>query len=127
MRSKAEKFQDTIRQKQLRHKSMDGIKIVVIGSRKTALLFQDMFPANEHYIEQEYIKGGQQVAIRDKKVIQKLEDNTVKIIKLLRRGIRFAPIAPDILNIEKLMLEKLSETKESKKAVNISSTLILRV
>ena len=113
--SKIEKFENIIKQKQLNHKQTDGIKIVTILNKKSVLLFQDMFPANEHYIEQEYIKGGQRVAIHDKKVIQELENNAVKIIKLLRRGIKFTPTAPNIKHIEKLMIDEIIKEIKNQK------------
>lgn len=42
--SKTEKFERILEQKKERHKPTDTIKIVTIQNRKTALLFQDMFP-----------------------------------------------------------------------------------
>ena len=51
------------------HKPTDTIKIVKIFDRKTALFFQDMFPATARYIDGQYIKGGQTVRIADPKLI----------------------------------------------------------
>ena len=75
--------------------------------RKTVLLFQDMFPVVAKYIDGQYIKGGQPVRIADPKLIQELEKNARKIINLLHRGVRFTPTQPDIIRIEKIMLEEL--------------------
>ena len=79
---------------------------------KTVLLFQDMFPVIARYIDGQYIKGGQPVRIADPKLIQELEKNARKIINLLHRGVRFTPTQPDIIKIEKSMLEELQETDE---------------
>ncbi len=49
--SKIEKFERLIQKKKEQHKPTDTIKIVKIFDRKTALLFQDMFPATARYID----------------------------------------------------------------------------
>lgn len=105
--SKIEKFERILEQKKERHKPTDTIKIVTIQNRKTALLFQDMFPISTGYIDSQYIRGGQSVYMADPKVVQDLEKTAKKVIKLIRRGIRFTPTQPDVNRIEKLMLEEL--------------------
>ena len=111
--SKVDKFEEIIRQRQERRKQTDGIQIVTIQDRKMALLFQDMFPTSEQYIQEPYIRGGQAVRIADPKVIQALEKKARKVIGLLRRGIRFTPTQPDALRIEKLMRSELSDLENS--------------
>lgn len=66
-----------------------------------------MFPIIAGYIDSQYIRGGQPVYIADPKVVQELEKTAKKVIKLIRRGIRFTPTQPDVNRIEKLMLEEL--------------------
>lgn len=107
--SKIEKFERLIQKKKEQHKPTDTIKIVKIFDRKTALLFQDMFPVTAGYIDGQYIKGGQPVRISDPRLIQELEKNARKIINLLHRGMRFTPTQPDIIRIEKIMLEELQD------------------
>lgn len=118
--SKIEKFERLIQQKQEQHKPTDTIKIVKIFDRKTVLLFQDMFPIVEKYIESQYVKGGQPVRIADSKVIQEMEKNARKIINLLRRGIRFTPTQPDVLRIEKMMVEELFPKENTAREKEIS-------
>lgn len=110
--SKIEKFERLILKKQEQHKPTDTIKIVKVFGNKTVLLFQDMFPVIAKYIEGSYIKGGQPVRIADPKLIRELEKNAKKIINLLHRGVRFTPTQPDIIKIEKIMLEELLESTE---------------
>lgn len=105
--SKVEKFEKLIQKKKEQHKPTDTIKIVKIFDRKTVLLFQDMFPVTYRYIDGQYIKGGQLVRIADPKLVLEMEKNAKKIINLLRRGIRFTPTQPDVMKIERLMLEEL--------------------
>ena len=83
-----------------------------VFDRKTVLLFQDMFPVISKYIDGQYIKGGQPVRIADPKLIQELEKNARKVINLLHRGVRFTPTQPNIIKIEKIMLEELRGTEE---------------
>lgn len=110
--SKVEKFERLIQKKQEQHKPTGAIKIVKIFGRKTVLLFQDMFPIIVSYIDEQYIKGGQAVKIADPKIIQEMERNAKKIITLLHRGIRFTPTQPDVMKIEKMMLEELQQKPE---------------
>lgn len=111
--SKIEKFERLILKKQEQHKPTDTIKIVKVFDRKTALLFQDMFPVTARYIDGQYIKGGQPVRIADPKMIKELEKNAKKIINLLHRGVRFTPTQPDIIRIEKIMLGELQGGRET--------------
>ncbi len=106
--SKVEKFENIIKQKQQMRKPTDTIKIVVIQDKKSVLLFQDMFPILEKYIQKQYIRGGQPMLIADPKVVIELEKSAKKIITLLRRDIKFTPTQPDIKRIEKLMLDELN-------------------
>ena len=68
-----------------------------------------MFPTTAQYIVGQYIKGGQTVRIANPKLIQELEKNVHKIIRLLHKGVRFTPTQPDVIRIEKLMLEELKK------------------
>lgn len=110
--SKIEKFERLIQKKQEQHKPTDTIKIVKIFDQKTVLLFQDMFPITAAYIDGQYIKGGQPVRIADPKIIQEMEKNAGKIINLLHRGVRFTPTQPDVMKIEKIMLEELQAVSD---------------
>ncbi|MDO4283912.1 MAG: hypothetical protein Q4C60_01125 [Eubacteriales bacterium] len=106
--SKVEKFERLVQKKKEQHKPTDTIKIVKIFDRKTVLLFQDMFPVIEKYIDGQYIKGGQPVRIANPALIQELEKTAHKIIGLLHRGVRFTPTQPDVIRIEKLMTDELT-------------------
>ena len=105
--SRVEKFEAIIHARRVKGKPTDGIRLVVIQNKKTALLFQDMFPVAVHYIEAPYIRGGQEVRIADPKVIAELEKNAKKTLSLLRHGVRFTPTQPDVFRIEMLMLAEL--------------------
>lgn len=107
--SKVEKFEKIIEKKKEKHKPTDTIKIVVLLDKKTTLLFQDMFPVTPEYITEEYIKGGQAVRIADPATIAMLEKTAAKTVKMIHKGVKFTPTQPDILRIEKIMLDELNE------------------
>ena len=55
----------------------------------------------------------QPVYIKNQKVVSKLEKNAKKVISLIHRGVKFTPTQPDILRIEKMMLEELKNPLNS--------------
>ena len=101
------KYRSIIQKRREQNKSTYGLIIIKIQGNESALLFQDMFPIIEKYIQAPYVRGGQAVRIYDPKTINSLESNAKTVILLLRRGTRFTPTQPDILRIEKLMLTEL--------------------
>ena len=124
--SKTDKFERIIQNKRAKHKPTDAIKIVKIQDQKRALLFQDMFPVLEKYITGAYIRGGQPYRIADPKIVQELEKNAQKIIRLLRRGVKFTPTQPDVMLIERLMVAEQQEVMSEKlpdKKVSLADTI----
>lgn len=105
--SKVEKFKEIINSKRLNHKRTDGIKIVKIFGEEQVMLFQDMFPICDKYINNIYIKGGQVVRIADPNKIREIEKQAKKVIKLFRLGIKFTPTQPDVVRIENIMLSEI--------------------
>lgn len=121
--SKIEKFEDILTKKAKQGKPTDTIKIVQIQNKKIVLLFQDMFPISEKYIAQQYIRGKQPVYIADPKIVNELQKTATKVIKLIRRGVKFTPTQPDALFIEKMIMKELSLEHERKvESPNIIST-----
>ena len=106
--SRVDKYKSIIQMRREQNKSTYGLKIIKIQGNKNALLFQDMFPIIEKYIQAPYIRGGQVVRISDPKVINDLESNAKTVISLLRGGTRFTPTQPDVLRIEQIMLAELN-------------------
>lgn len=110
--SKVEKFEKIIREKRMRGKPVDGIEIVKIRQKKTVLLFQDMFPIRESYIEGVYIRQGQRVGISNPELIQRLDEKAEKAIKLLRHGVKFTKTQPDVNRIERFLIAEETRIKE---------------
>ena len=103
--SRVDKYERLLERKKERHKPTDSIRIIKIFDVKTVLLFQDMFPITKDYIDSPYIKGGQAVRVTDPKIMIELEKTAKKIVSLLRKGIRFTPTQPDVLKIERIMMD----------------------
>ena len=107
--SKVEKFKKIIEKRNQFKRPNGAIKIVTVQGKKTVLLLQDMFPINQKYITNQYIRGGQAVKIANKNVLADIERSARKISILLRKGVKFTPTQPDIIRIERLMLEEQNE------------------
>jgi len=107
--SRIDKFENIIQKRREQGKSTYGLNIVKIQGNKTVLLFQDMFPTTEQYIQTPYIRAGTIVRVTDPKTVNELESNAKTVISLLRRGTRFTPTQPDVLRIEKLMLDEMMQ------------------
>ena len=104
--SRIEKFEQILEKKRRYHKPTDTIKILNIQGQKTALLFQDMFPVAQKYIEKNYVRRGVSVSVASERTVSELTKNAEHVIGLIRRGIQFTPTQPDALRIERLMLEE---------------------
>ncbi len=110
--SKLQKYEKIIAERKARNKPNDTIKVVKVQNNKVVLLLQDMFPIRDTYILNRYIKGGQPVKIANPKVISDIERSAKKVEILLRKGVQFTPTQPDILKIEKIMLDELALEKQ---------------
>ncbi|MCL2054128.1 MAG: hypothetical protein FWG90_06785 [Oscillospiraceae bacterium] len=107
--SKVEKYERIINNKKKLNKPTDGIKIIRIFNDKRALLFQDMFPILEKFIQEPYIKGNQIVSVESQKLILELNKNAKNIINKIHRGVKFTPTQPNVIKIEKIMLSELEK------------------
>lgn len=104
--SQVEKYEKIIESKKRKHKPHNHIQIVTISGKKQAFLYQDMFPILPEYIDKPYISKSGPYELKDPKKIKEINENATKIIRLLRHGICFTDKQPNIIKIEKLLLEK---------------------
>ena len=110
--TRIEKFEKIIETRKRYNRPNDTIKIVNVQGTKTALLLQDMFPADEKYISNQYIRGGKAVKIINQNIISDIERSARRVIMLLRNGVKFTPTQPDAIRIERIMLDELSEKQQ---------------
>ncbi len=106
--TKVEKFEKIIEKRKQYNRPNDTIKIVTIQDRKTVLLLQDMFPITEKYITNQYIRGGQPVRIANTDIVADIERSARRVVILLRQGVHFTPTQPDVLRIEKMMVDEMN-------------------
>lgn len=110
--SKIEKFEKILENKKKFNKPTDSIKIVTIQKKKTALLFQDMFPVIEKYIESPYIVLKAPFYISNRNTLEDVIVSSKKIKKLINMNIKLTPTSPDVFRIKKIMLEELNNDKK---------------
>jgi hypothetical protein len=110
--SKVEKFEAIIAKRKEQNKSTIGMKITIMQNTKTVLLFQDMFPILEKYIEQQYKRRNEPYSITDQKTVERFASNAKQVIYLLiEQNKKLTPTAPNVQRIRKLMLDELSHNK----------------
>ncbi len=110
--SRIEKYKDIIEKKKEKNKPHNHIQIIKVNGKEEAFLYQDMFPILPKYIADPYKNKYGIFEIKNETVIKQINENSVKIIKLLRHGLKFTPTQPDILRIEKIMLDELNNEKQ---------------
>jgi hypothetical protein len=106
--SQIDKYRDIIQKKQEKHKPHNHIQIVKVMGKEQAFLYQDMFPILPKYIDRPYQNKYGVFEIKDKNLAKQIKDNSQKIIKLIRHGIKFTPTQPDALRIEQIMLDEMN-------------------
>ena len=106
--SRIDKYKKIVENKEKAGKPCDIIHIVKLDdSRESAFLIQDMFPITEKYIEREYTIAGNHLMVTSEHVARTIEKKAKKVLKMLKRGVKFTPTQPDVLTI----LEKLKTNK----------------
>ena len=94
--------------KEIAGKPCDILHIVKLDdSRESAFLIQDMFPISEEYIEREYTIAGNHLMLTSEHTVREIEQKARKVMGMLKRGIKFTPTQPDVMEI----LEKLGECR----------------
>lgn len=116
--TKIDKYKNIIQKKKENNKKHDHIKIIKVNGIEQAFLFQDMFPITEKYILNPYVKQEAFMEIKDTKKLADIEKNAKKIINLMRRGVKFTPTQPDIMRIERILIQELEAEKQNNSKTN---------
>lgn len=85
------------------------IRIFEVFGRKSAFLFNDMFPITPKYISHEYRhKNGEHIIVHSPKVIREIEEIALKMKKFRHDGksLSFLP-QPNVLEIKKKLIEEI--------------------
>jgi len=72
-----------------------------------------MFPVTDEYVKREYIFNGSQLQITSEKIGSQIETQAKAVLSRIRLGYKFSPTQPDVLKIEKILLEKIAANKKS--------------
>jgi hypothetical protein len=84
-----------------------NVKIINILGRKQVLLFRNMFPTIEKFIDHIFTIDNKQAIIRDRNTIMQLNKIAKNTMYILRSGKQLSKYPPDISRIEQIMLREL--------------------
>ena len=68
-------------------------------------MIQDMFPITEKYIEREYTIGSNHLMLTSEHTVNEIERKARKVMSMLKRGVKFTPTQPDVMEILKKLRE----------------------
>lgn len=104
--SRIDKYRDIVEKKIRAGKTCDIIHIAKLDdSRESAFLIQDMFPIAEKYIEREYTIGSNHLMLTSEHTVNEIERKARKVMSMLKRGVKFTPTQPDVMEILKKLRE----------------------
>jgi hypothetical protein len=103
-----QKYQAIIDRRTSQGKPTDFLHIAKLDNGRTnAFLIGDMFPITEEYVLREYRFCGSHLTITSETLANEIEKKAKVALGLLRRGYKFSPTQPNVLKIEKELLEKV--------------------
>lgn len=104
MSSRLDKYKNIIKNKEAKGKHCDILHIAKLDNdRESIFLIQDIFPVTEEYVEREYTIAGNHLRITSEHLIKDIEKKARRILALLKKGVKFMPTQPNVMDIyEKL-------------------------
>ena len=106
--SQIEKYRKIMDMKKKNNKPCDILHITKLGNGKLSVfLIQDIFPVTEKYIDRQYTINGIPLMLNDEKDRKEIRKKVTKIMGLMRNGIKLMDTQPDILSIEKKLLNRI--------------------
>ena len=107
MSSRVEKYQNIIDNKSKRNKPCDILHIAKLDNGKESVfLIQDMFPITDEYIERKYTIAQNHLRVTSEKLAITIEKKAKRVLNMLRKNIKFTKTQPDVLLIEKTLLQR---------------------
>ena len=107
MSSRTEKYENIINKRTRSSKPCDILHIAKLDNgEKSVFLIQDIFPITDKYISREYTIGSNHLRITSEKLATIIEQKSRKTLGMIRKGVKFTPTQPNVLKIEKRLLEK---------------------
>lgn len=74
------------------------------NGKESVFLIQDIFPITERYIVRNYTIAGNHLQITNENLAIIIEKKARRVMGMIRRGIKFTPTQPDVLQIEKKLI-----------------------
>ena len=106
--SRVSKFQRIFQTKTIKNGRCDTIVFGDVLGQQKAFLIQNMCPVDESYIRNEYLDEANKPVRISGSLEKELEQKAFKVLNLQRKGKKL--IFPDVLSIEKQLLEKRSNS-----------------
>lgn len=110
MSSKIEKYQKIVNKQTERYGKALGIYIGTFDGKSSAFLIQNMFPITDEYLDHIHTRNGNPVPVKES-VKEEVKSRMQKARQLVSRGKKV--VFPDIIRLEKLMIEEISISKVS--------------
>ena len=102
-----DKYRKIVEKKKNAGKPCDIIHIAKLDdSRESVFLIQDMFPIIEEYIEREYTIAGNHLLLTSEHVVREIEQKARKVLGMLKRGVKFIPTQPNVMEILRKLQSK---------------------
>jgi hypothetical protein len=100
--SKIEKYKKLIEKRMLQNKDCDTLMIAKLDNGKESVfLIQDIFPITDEYIERPYTICGNHLRVTSEHLAKEIDKKAKKVINMLKKGVRFTPTQPNIIEIIK--------------------------
>jgi len=106
--SQIEKYNKIIENRKRQNKPCDILHIIKLGNDKQSVfLIQDIFPITENYIDREYTINRIPLTLTNEKDRKEIRKKVTKILGMIRNGVKLMNTQPDVLSIEKALLNKM--------------------
>ena len=113
MSSRIDKYRRIIEIRESKNKRCDTLHIAKLDNDKESVfLIQDIFPVSEEYILREYTIAGNHLRVTSEALARIIDRKSRVTIGMIRRGVKFMPTQPDILSIERQLLESKRKKPE---------------
>lgn len=107
MSSRVDKYRRIIENRESQNKPCDILHIVKLDNdRVNVFLIQDMFPITENYIQREYTIAENHLKLTSDAQASIVNKKAKKVLNMIKKGIKLNPTQPDVMKIEKALLNK---------------------
>ena len=107
MSSRVDKYRAIINKREAQKKPCDILHICKLDNGKESVfLIQDIFPISEKYISRPYTICNNHLRLTSEAQARIVRAKASRVLGMLRRGVRFTPTQPNVLEIEEKLIAK---------------------